>query len=340
MNRQWAGKMVHVDAGHAHRAVKATVKVAANAVAVVTVAVANVAVAANVVVAITVTVANAVVAVTVMAANVAAVANVAVEANEAAVVNAVVVANEAAVALGAVSVVAVGLVLRAVATAAVRREAKAAHEVTAASAVAMVVNGHHNAGPTHNSKMATLKEGQAAQEVIKDGIKEAREAREGQEVIKDGIKDGIKNGTRGAIREVRVLLMRGSHLRVRTLHIVRPEDVVVQVLAHVVDSAAAMVAEDHARVVDPDQVVQEDAAVLAAGQNVVGVRVLPVACTVETRAAAHGVTHAKKGEARSTRLIVWSLKRISMSGNQQNARCVADANVRLTILENRIISQA
>jgi len=334
--------MVRVDAGHAHRAVKA----AANAVAVVMVAVVNVA-AANVVVAVVmVTVANAVAVVTVRVAN--AVVEVTVRvANEVVAVNAVVVANEAAavaneavaVDSGAVNVVAVDRVMRATAMAVVRREAKVAHEVTAANEVAMVDNGHRNAGQTRSSKMVMLKEGQVAQEGIKDGIKEAQEAREGQEVIKDGIKDAIKDGIRGAIREDRDLLMRGSRLQVRTLHIVHLEDVVVLVLAHAVVSVADLAAEDHARVVDLDQVVQAGAAVLAVDQNVVDVRVQQVACTLETPAAAHGVTHAKKGEARSTRRTDWSLKRISMSGNQQNGRCVAGANVRLTIQGNRIISQ-
>ncbi len=329
MIRQWAEKMVRVDAGHAHRAVKA----AANAVAVVMVAVVNVA-AANVVAVVMVTVANAVAVVTVRVANAVVAANAVVVANEAAV------ANEAvAVVSGAVNVVAVARVMRATAMAVVRREAKVAHEVTAANEVAMVDNGHRNAGQTRSSKMEMLKEGQVAQEGIKDGIKEAHEAREGHEVIKDEIKDGIRDGIRGAIREDRDLLMRDSRLRVKTLHIVRREDVVVRVLAHVVVSVADLVAEDHVRVVDLDQVVQADAVVLAVGQNVVDVRVLRVACTQETPAAAHGVTHAKKGEARSTRRTDWSLKRISMSGNQQNGRCVAGANVRLTIQGNRIISQ-
>ena len=184
-----------------------------------------------------------------------------------------------------------------------------------------------------------------------DGTKDVAND-QAQVVIKDQAqvvtKDGTGDGTRGRTQEGRVHSMRGSRLPVRIRRIVRRVGAVDRVLVHEADHVAGLVVADRVRAAELVRaeehavvlaVVQADAVALAEGQNAAGVRVPAVAFTVADLAAAPDATHVKKAEARSTPRIAWSSRKISTSGNQQNGRCVADANVHRTIQENRITSQ-
>ncbi len=161
-------------------------------------------------------------------------------------------------------------------------------------------------------------------------------------------KDGTGDGTRDQTQEGRVHSMRGSRLPAKIRHIVRRVGEVDLVPVHEADRVAHLVAEARAQAAELVRaeehgvglaVVQADAVALAEGQNAVVVRVPAAASTAEVLVAAPDATHARKAEVRSTPRIDWSSKKTSTNGNQQNGKCVADANVHRTIQENRILSQ-
>jgi hypothetical protein len=115
----------------------------------------------------------------------------------------------------------------------------------------------------------------------------------------------------------------------------------VQVLG--VDRVAALVAVVRVRAAELVRAVEHavvlvDVAALAESQSVADVRVPQAVCMAAVLAAVPDATPVKKAEARCTPRIAWSSKKILMNGNQQNGRCVADANVHRTIQENRILS--